>query len=323
MKRSVAVIVNPTAARGRAARGWRTLEGRLHSRLGELTVRWTRSAGHATALAAELIEAGHDLIVAVGGDGTLNEVVNGMMGEDDLARPGLRLGFLPIGTGSDFQRTLRLPSNPADAVEVLATGQTRLIDLARIRFTGHDGAVKSCYFVNLVSFGMGGAVAAGAKSFLTVFGGKAAFLGATIQALARYRSRRVELVLDGGKRAFSAEIANVAVGNGRYHGGGMCPCPAAVLDDGVLDVTVIDALSPFQVLRDLRVLYSGDIHRHPKVHALHARRLTARSDDTTLIEVDGESLGRLPLEIELLSRKLPIVVSAACAASGCISAAAP
>ncbi|HUI40712.1 MAG TPA: diacylglycerol kinase family protein [Terriglobia bacterium] len=309
MIRRAAAIVNPSAAGGRAGRLWPSMARQLRERVGDVTVRCTESAGHATALAGALIEAEHDLIIAVGGDGTLSEVANGYLRNDEPIRPNVQLGFLPVGTGSDFRRTLRIPADVRQAIEILATGKPLDIDVGRVTFVGLDGVERRRHFINLVSFGMGGEVAAGAKNCLTAFGGTAAFFGATLRTIASYRGRRIELELDGDGHWLPFFVSNVAVGNGQYHGGGMRPCPTALLSDGVLELTVIDYLNAFEIARDIRVLYSENVYRLPKVHHLRARRLSARADEPTRIEVDGEPLGWLPLEIEVLPRRLPVLVS--------------
>jgi len=309
MKRRIAAIANPYAAGGRAGKLWPRIQQQLLTRLGDVTVRLTDSAGHATSITRELLENGFDVIIAVGGDGTVGEVANGFLLDDQPIRTDAQLGILPIGTGSDFQRSLGIPSDLDEAVEILALGKPLAIDVGKAALVGRGGIEQQRYFVNLVSFGMGGAVAAGAKNTLTVLGGKAGFLWATFKTMATYRGRRVEIELDASGMPQSFFITNVAVGNGRYHGGGMHACPKAVLSDGFLEVTVIEYLKPFEVVRDIRLLYSDNLYRHPKIHHLRARRLVARSEEPTWVEVDGEPLGRLPLTIEVLPQRLPVLVS--------------
>jgi diacylglycerol kinase (ATP) len=191
----------------------------------------------------------------------------------------------------------------------VASGRALPIDVGKAVLVGNDGRERQRYFVNLTSFGMGGAVAAGAKNTLTALGGKAGFLWATFKTLATYRGRQVEIELDDSSQSLPFFISNVAVGNGRYHGGGMHACPTAILNDGVLEVTVIEYLKPLQVIRDIHVLYSDDLYRHPRIRHLRAKRLTVRSEQLTQVEVDGEPLGRLPLAIEVLPQRLPVLLN--------------
>lgn len=304
-----AVIVNPRSASGKTARRWAAVSEALEQRLGALTVRFTEREGHATLLARGLLEEGFDRIVAVGGDGTFNEVASGFLREDQPVRPGSCLGILPLGTGGDFQRSLGIASIE-EAIEVLAGGKPMEIDLGKITFRGHDGGTRTRCFVNLVSFGMGGEVAERSKNFLRAFGGKVAFLYATFEVFLRYRGRDVTLTLDDDGQARRFFILNVAVGNGRFHGGGMHVCPRALLNDGLLEVTVIDYLGMLTLVRDINVLYSDNVYVHPKTRHLRARKIVAEAAQTTRIEVDGEPLGTLPVEITVLRRRLNVLAPA-------------
>ena len=309
MQRKSAAIVNPAAGNGRAGRAWPQLAARLVARLGDLDVRLTDSPGHATRIARQLAESGFDLIIAVGGDGTISEVANGILQSDRALGRGVQLGIVPVGTGGDLRRSLRIPTDPREAIEAIVHGQSLAIDVGKASLVASDGASARRYFVNLASFGLGGDVAAAAKNRLTVLGGRTAFLWATLKGLATFRGREVEIELDesGVPRRFF--VSNVAVGNGRYHGGGMQPCPRARMNDGLLDVTVIEYMNPLQVLRNIHVLYSDDVYRLSKVHRLEARKLRARADQPTLVEMDGEPIGYLPLEIEILPRRLNVLLS--------------
>lgn len=310
MTRKIAAIVNPASARGKTAKLWPLIAQAMERRVGQVTVRFSEAPGHAAALARELLRDGFDLIVAVGGDGTASEIANGFVERGLPVRPDAALGIVPIGTGGDFQRTLGIPSKIDGAIETLVSGVPLEIDVGKVSFINHGGSPEHRYFVNLVSFGMGGDVAVRAKNPLTAIGGKAAFLWATLVTVLDYRGKRVHLELDGQPLEKSFFVTNVAVGNGRFHGGGMHPCPQAVLNDGLLDVTVIDYLPAWELVRDIHVLYSDNVYRHPKVHPFRARTVTARAEELTRIEVDGEALGSLPLEITLLPRCLTVVVPA-------------
>ena len=303
-------ILNPKAAGGRAAKAWPGIAASLQQRFGGVEERFTSRPGHATELARSAIEAGGDLVVAVGGDGTINEVANGFLRDGKPVRPAATLGIIPIGTGGDFRRTLQLPSEIDEAVEVIAAGRTLTIDVGLARLNGYDGVPVERYFVNVVSLGMGGDVSKRAKNFLSPLGGGVAFLYATLEVFLTYRAKHVRLQLDDTPLDEKFCITNIAIGNGRYHGGGMHPCPTAVLDDGQFEVTTIDRLNMFELVRDLPVLYSDDIYQHPKVRHFRASKVVAQSAETTRIEVDGEALGTLPLEVKLLPRVLPVIVPA-------------
>lgn len=303
-----AAVVNPHSAGGRTGKRWPEIERRMARKLGKVTVRFTERAGHGIELTRELLEQDFNLIIGVGGDGTFNEVANGFLCGGEFAHPGACMGIVPAGTGGDFRRMFGFTSGDCldAAVDALGNGRPETIDVGRIRYTTHSGVAAERCFVNLVSFGMGGAVAAGAKNFMTPLGGRSAFFWSTFRVLLGYRGKRVELRVDGGEPK-TYRVTNIAVGNGQFHGGGMRPCPAASMSDGVLDITVIEYMNMLQLLRDIRVLYSGEIYTHPKVRKLRGTRIDAQSREAVLIEVDGEPLGRLPVEISLLPKRLPVI----------------
>ncbi len=297
-----AAIVNPHSASGKTGKLW----PKLAAQLGPVEVRFTNATGHAIQLARQLLEEGFQRIIAVGGDGTVNETVNGFFDQDRPIREGASLAIIPIGTGGDFQRSLGIAS-VQDAVSVIRNGNTRRIDIGKVSYRSHAGEQRTRYFANLVSFGMGGEVATAAKNWLSPVSGKAAFVWATLEVFFRYKAKTVDLIIDGNP-AGRHTITNIAIGNGRFHGGGMHVCPKARLDDGLLEVTIIDTLGMFMLARDLPVLYSDNLYVHPKTHHFHARRVQAASEEMVSIEVDGEALGTLPLELGLLVGALAIAM---------------
>lgn len=304
-----AAIVNPHSDGGRTARRWPRLAALLEGRLGPVTTRFTKSPGSGIALARELLRGDYDLVIAAGGDGTINEVANGFFEHDQMIRPQAALGILPLGTGGDFRRTLRIPADPFAAIKILAEGVPLAIDVGKVRFHANTGGTETRYFVNLVSFGMGGHVAARSRNVLRGLGGRAAFLWATLITFLSYRGRSVELRLSPDTGPLSFHVTNVAIGNGQFHGGGMRPCPTASLTDGMLEVTVIDYAGPLRLIGSLPKLYSGEVYSHPKVHHLRTGQLWADSSEETRVEIDGEALGTLPLAISLMPQQLRVVVS--------------
>ncbi len=304
-KRKIAAVVNPHSAGGKTRRQWESIAARFERRLGPVTARFTDSPGAGVEIARALLADGFDFLIAVGGDGTANEVVNGFIENGRNRNPDAILGLLPMGTGGDFRHSLGISKNIDEAVETLATGIPSPIDIGKAAYITHDGRPAVRYFANLVSFGMGGEVAARAKNALRALGGRTAFFWATLSTMVKYNGRKVRLTCDGVEQSWT--VTNIAVGNGRFHGGGMHPCPTALLNDGIFEVTVIDRLGKLELIRDIHYLYSDDVYRHPKVHHLRARSVKAEADGITKIEIDGEPLGRLPMEISLIPDRLTVI----------------
>ena len=274
---------------------------------GPVTVYETEVPGHAIELAVEAIDSGHRTLIAVGGDGTVNEVVNGILLKDASAASAMTVGLIPQGTGSDLRRALRVPLDEEAAIETLRRGTAASLDVMKVIYRRPDGIDATRYSVNLTSFGMGGAVAALANRSSKPLGGTVTFLVATAVTTLGFRGNRVSIELDGDELK-DVLITNVAVGNGQYHGAGMMICPRAVIDDGVLDVTVVEKMSLWEITRSIRMLYDGTVYDHPKVHFRRTKRLVATSDESSSIEIDGEPLGHLPLEITIVPSALRMIV---------------
>lgn len=305
--RNPCVILNPRAASGKAQRLWSSLRPVVETTLGRVDVRFTEAPNHAAALTQEALEGGADLVVAVGGDGTFNEVVNGYLSEGLPINPDASLAYCPAGTGSDFRRSAGIPRSPHDAVKAIAKAPVRKFDACGVRFATPAGDTNTRYFANVASFGIGGEVSEAAKrNFLTAVNGRAAFLWATATTLLRYRAKDVSLTFDDEEPGQSLRVMQVALGNGAYHGGGMNVCPLASLESGCIDVTVIRETGFLDFLRSTRLLYSGNILSHPNCAHYRVTSVTATSTDRVLLEVDGETVGRLPCAAWVLPGVLSI-----------------
>ena len=305
--RKPCVIVNPKAASGKALRRWLGLQPVFETNVGPADVRITDAPNHATELAREAIRGGADLVVAVGGDGTFNEVVNGYLEKGAPLDPHASLAICPLGTGGDFRRSARIPDSPVKAIERIASLPLRKIDACEIAYSTSSGTTAERYFANVTSFGMGGEVSVAAKrNFLTAISGRAAFLWATALTFFRYRAKDVRLAFDGEPEAWDYRVIQVSVGNGSHQGGGMRVCPLARVDSGTIEVTVIEDTRTLDFLRSLPLLYSGKVYSHPKCHRIEARSMVAVSKETVLIEVDGEAVGQLPVAIAVLPGALSL-----------------
>ena len=304
MSTAIIAIVNPAAGRGKSLEAWTKVRAHLKCAVDTLQ---TEGPGHATHLATQALKQGADTIVAVGGDGTINEVVNGFFEQDRLISDTTCLAIVPHGTGSDFIKMLQLPANDETAAALIQSKNQRRIDLMKVRYTKLDGSSASRYAINVTSFGMGGAVASRVNRSTKIFGRKMSFVLATLRTAMTFPRNSVFMYFDNSK-TIDAEVTNVAVGNGRYQGAGMLSCPCAAIDDGFLDVTVVQFLPAFQLLRNLPLLYNGKIYSHPRVQFHRVKSIRADSNKVVLVEIDGETVGRLPIEISVMPQALRISV---------------
>ena len=299
------VILNPKAGSGRSLRMWPRLQPLFEGRLGPVEALFTEAPGHATQLARGALENGADLVIAIGGDGTLNEVVNGFLAHGKAVSEQAALALFPLGTGGDFRRSAHFPETSEEVIAAIAEREIRRVDACLARFRAYDGTPLERYFVNGAGFGLGGEVAIAAKNnFLTRHSGTGAFFLATAVSFLTYRAKRVRLAFDE-EATLETRIMEVALGNGQFQGGGMQLCPRATLDSGAVDVSVVNKAGFFEFLAALPYLYSGRIYSHPKCEFFRARRVVAESDDEVSIQVDGEAIGTLPLEVETVPGAIP------------------
>ena len=277
--------MNPTAGGGRAGRLVPWLRERLEQRT-EAELRVTRRAGEAESLASDAVRAGHDRVVAVGGDGTVQEVVNGL-----LAGPGAELGIVPVGTGNDLARSLGLPAEPASAWKVAIGRHARPVDAAQAR----NGAGQERWFASAGGIGFDAQVAAAMVRRRGWQAGKAGYVLTTLAELRRFVNRPVTITLDG--ETFSQSVLFVAIANGAYYGGGMRIAPDARADDGHLDLCVVGDILRLTALREMPNLYRGLHVRNPAVSTHTARHIEIDGDAATWVHLDGEPFGSLPLTV--------------------------
>jgi YegS/Rv2252/BmrU family lipid kinase len=300
------VIVNPRSGGGLSEARWAGLVEGLTDGLGPFDTVFTTKPRDATTIARREAAGGRRLVVAFGGDGTISETADGIL--DAGAGDTTELGIIPRGTGGDFRRTLDLPKDLAEAARRVREGAPRAIDAGRVRFVAHDGSETVRHFVNVSSFGFSSAVASRANASSKRFGGKAAFLGATVRSLFSYDNTDVWLSLDDGPRE-RRRVLMAAVGNGRFFGGGMKICPNARLDSGALEVVVVGDFTRLEVLTKVGRLFDGSHLELESVTATTARKLVAEPVEAGAvvpIELDGETPGRLPATFEVMPGALRV-----------------
>jgi YegS/Rv2252/BmrU family lipid kinase len=239
-------------------------------------------------------------VIAVGGDGTLNEVVNGVAGRDVV------LATIPLGTGMDFGRTYGLPKKFDEAVRVALEGDTRTVDAGRVAYRTWDGADAERWFANVGSVGMSGAVAQRANGMSKALGGKVTFFYALTRVFFEWENTEVHVTLDEGERR--GRMHDVVVANGVWHGGGMMLAPDAKPDDGLFDVVLIGDVSRVDFLTTAPKIYKGKHVTHPKVEVIRSARLTVDAGEHLPIEVEGEQVGTTPATFEVVRGALRVRV---------------
>jgi diacylglycerol kinase (ATP) len=264
------------------------------------TVR-SAATGDIARLAEEAASNGARLLVAVGGDGTVHEAVNGLL----RAGGGAELALLPQGTGDDFARALGVPGNFELALAVAREGATRTIDAGRVTYQTEARSAES-YFCSMAGVGMSGAVARRLLTTTKVLGGKVAGMLATFAVFSRWTNVELRVDVDGESRTGLME--DVLVANTQYHNGGMRLCPDASPDDGVFDVLLLGDVTKRDLLLTLPKLYRGTHLPHPKAELLRGRAVTVESDVPLPIELDGEQPGTTPVRFEVVPGVLRVRV---------------
>ena len=295
-------IVNPRSAGGRTGRRWPELQARLQERIETFDAVFTQAQGDATRLAREALDDGVEQLVAVGGDGTVNEVVNGMFDGDGPRAPEAVLALMMLGTGGDYRKSLGLRGDVDEYIERIVEGTVRSVDVGRISMEGRDGKPRVHWFDNIASFGFSGAVVdlVNRATISKWFGGKFAFQWASFRALMAHKNIPLQLRFDDD---FETELPTsiVAVCIGQYFGGGMHIAPDAVLDDGQFDVVMVANMSTMEFIRSGSKIYDGTHVELKNVSIRRARRLqaTAPAGVERVLDVDGEAPGRLPATFEI------------------------
>lgn len=302
----LAVIVNPASAGGRTGRKLPELIKLLPRYLGTTyTLCITENPFHACSSTTAVIREGCDLVITIGGDGTIHEAVNGFFSEGRLINPACQLGIISSGTGGGFAQSLGLPRTTEEQLEVIRTGRTRAVDVGRVTFSSGTGKTVQRYFVNECEAGIGGAVVKDVQSRQKKLGGLIAFGWSTLIIGLRYREQHLSVKMDNASEV-AEPLIGVVVANGAYMGGGMNLAPRARLDDGLLDVLLIHKQPISRRLWNFSRIYSGRHIRSRDFSYDQARQITISSSEPVLLEADGELLGSLPCTVDLLPAALHV-----------------
>ena len=296
-------IANPFAANRSAGRYARRLERFLRN----AGTRFTKGPLDATRIARELVDGGVQIVASIGGDGTLNEVVNGFKRASERARKTARLAIAQVGTGTDFSPTVQQTSKPRETHQRLRRGRHRPIDVGLVEYTNLRGEPETRYFVNIAEFGSGGAVVEKVNRTTKVFGGKVSLLLGILTTMPRYRNKRVEWRLEEGDSG-AGTVNNFVVANGRYFGGGLLPAPRAELDDGLFDIVAIGDLDWRTIRKHLKDLRRGTHLAIPQVTFRRSSEVFTTSSAHALLDLDGELVGRDPTRFVCVPKALNLVV---------------
>jgi diacylglycerol kinase (ATP) len=306
MRLKTKVIVNPESNRGRTRKRWGEIREGLKSFIREFKFEFTEKPLQAIELARTAIKEGTELVIGVGGDGTMNEIANGFFEDRRIINPEATLGLVPAGTGCDLVKSLNIPIGLRGALKVIDGAPSVRMDVGKVRYFSNAGAEEERYFLNVADFGLGGEVVREVTE-RRLQRKASSYVRCLLTTMARYKNKRVSIRVDG-RDLPDGEYLIGAVANGKIFGKGMRIAPGARLDDGLFDSVLVRGFRFLEFCRHGWKLMNGSHVTHPKVTVVRGTTVEAwpEEGEKVLLELDGEQLGRLPATFEVVPRNLLI-----------------
>jgi len=299
------VIVNPESNQGRTKKRWKRIKEVLKSFLKEFKYEFTEKPLQAVEISRSAIKEGIELIVGVGGDGTINEIANGFFEQEKPINPETALGIIPSGTGSDFSKSLHIPLGLRNALRVITQAPSNRIDIGKVTYRNHSASEVERFFLNVSDFGIGGEVVY--KMNQERMEKKASsYFKCLVSTFMSYTNKKLNISVDGEELPVDEYMVG-AIANGRIFGKGMKVAPEASLDDGMFDLVLVRKMKKLEFFRNVFRIYMGTHLSHPKISLIRGTKIEvapADMEERILIEVDGEQVGSLPATFEILPQRL-------------------
>ena len=298
-------IVNLTAGGGKTKKDWPLISQILNREGIRFEPYFTDRRLHASIIARNKIKEGYSKIIVVGGDGTMNEVINGVFSQKRIQTTEVMLGMISVGTGNDWARTFNIPSDYEGAVRTIKEQKTFIQDAGLVSYL-RNGKEWKRYFINIAGMGFGARVVE-RTNHMKERGksGPLLYFYNIFYSLVKYRSTSAIIEMDG--ISYNRNIFSLNVGIGKYNGGGMIQVPHAIVDDGLYSVTLIKKIGKLNVLANIKRLYNGSITSHSKVETYMARTLQIDGPTLLQIETDGETLGHVPVSFQIIPRSVRVI----------------
>lgn len=309
MNEKIMAIINPVSLNGKTGKRWPLYEKYFHDMGIELEKEFTQYPGHAIKLSREAVEMGYRRIMAVGGDGTINEVVNGFYEDDKILNDELALIVFSQGTGCDYIKSLGIGNRVEEIVDIIQRGKVKKVDLGKVTYQNYSGSQESRYFVNVADTGIGACTAKLVNESSKLLGGFLSYLIGVFKALIIHKNRKMRVIIDG-KEEYNQYLNSVIIANGKYFGGGIMIAPEAELSGGNFNLVLLKNFKKFQIVVNLVKAYQGTHLNHPLVDSLYGREVYLELNENAAyeLELDGESVGLLPAQFKILQEKLPVMI---------------
>jgi YegS/Rv2252/BmrU family lipid kinase len=305
------VVVNPMASVGKSGKDWPVIRQKLVDAGIDFDDILTEYPRHAIEIVRNaIVEKGYRKFISVGGDGTNNEVINGIFTQDVVPTNDITMATIPIGTGNDWRRTFNIPLEYDDVIEIIKTGNVFVHDIGKLTYY-NDGDPKTRYFLNAAGTGLDEMVCSSTNLMKQQGkGGTIRYLISVVKCLFKYKITHVQVTVDD-EMVFDDNILSLSVGNCRYNGGGMMMMPNAIPDDGLLDVTVIRKVSIFKFAANVKNIYDGSfIHKIKEVQTFRGKkiRIVSIPPHSLMVETEGENLNNSPFDFEILPKAINMIV---------------
>ncbi len=299
-------IVNPKARSGKLSKDWQFISEKLSSSGVDFDVKFTEHRYHAVELTIRALRDGYRNIISVGGDGTIHEIVNGIFFQKEVPTSEVTLAVIPAGSGNDWSKMFEVSLNYCDSIKAIGSGKTILQDIGKITYF-ESGVESVRYMVNIGGVGYDPEVCVNCNNLKERGGeGKMVYLRSALKALFSRSAVAMRVFVDG-KLFIEDKIFSIALGIGKYSGGGMMQVPDAIADDGLINLTAIRNLSMFSVMYNFKKLFSGKIYEVKYVSHTMGRVITIETNTSDLVEIDGEVVGETPIKVEVLHKALRVV----------------
>lgn len=298
-------IINMTAGGGKTKRDWPSISQILQKEGIQYEPFFTERRMHASIIARNKIREGYSKIIVVGGDGTMNEVINGVFAQRRIHTTEVMLGMISVGTGNDWAKTFNIPSSYEGAVQTIKQQKTFIQDAGLVNYV-RNGKQWNRYFVNIAGMGFGARVAERSNHMKEKGkSGSLLYIYNLVYSLIGYRSKKAVLEIDG--QSYNRTIFALNVGIGKYNGGGMMQVPTAIPNDGLYSIILIKKAGKLNVLANMRKLYNGNIVKHRKVETYKAKTILIDGASQLKLETDGESLGHGPVRFQIIPRSVTVI----------------
>lgn len=304
-KKNWIAIVNMAAGGGKTKEDWSEIEALLHKEGIPFEACFTDRRLHASIIARNKIKEGYSKIIVVGGDGTMNEVINGVFAQKLIHTTEVMLGMISIGTGNDWARMFNIPSDYAAAVKTIKEQKTFIQDAGLVNYR-KNGTEWKRYFINIAGLGFGAKVVERSNKMKAKGkSGPMLYFYNIFVSLLRYRSQAATIEIDG--TPYDRKVFSLNVGIGKYNGGGMMQVPHAIADDGLYSITLIKKMGKLNIIANIKKLYDGSIDKHRKVETYMAKSVEINGAEHLRIETDGETLGHGPVRFSIIPRSVRVV----------------